>query len=378
MYTREQLTARHMPFSSLRYSTEAFVDYCLDECKPKFNYALVGPGVSQSESQPVSLREPHGFQVGGVRMPHGKVNPPHLHFTCEVFICTRGQWEVRWGFDPGFESAVISEGDIISVPTWIFRGFRNVGPDDGFLFTALGGDNTGGIIWAPEVLSAAREKGVLLTDHYRLVDLNRGESLGSGERPLDPMSEGERRLLRRWTREEMESRIVRSVSLQWSSLALLDHALPTGGAEIAPVVGFGMSEHRDILPPIVNPHGVSLEWIRLQPGVTVSRHRLQEKQVMLVVDGAVELEIEGADGPATFLLTGGQAGWDSYALPGGCWRSVKQFGQTPARALLMTAGDQRKRIEWDPTVVSSAAHFDQTHDASGYLARRSTILKAQA
>ena len=130
--TEGQINARFIPFSSLQYSTEAFIDYCIPECAPKYNYALIGAGVSQSPKQPVSLREKHGFQLGGISMPHGKRNPPHMHFTAEVFICTRGQWEVHWGFNPGYQTAEIGEGDILTVPTWIYRGFKNVGVDDGF------------------------------------------------------------------------------------------------------------------------------------------------------------------------------------------------------------------------------------------------------
>jgi hypothetical protein len=89
-----QLQQRYIAFSGLRYTTEAFIDYAIEACSPKYNYALIGPGVSQNPNQPVSLREPHGFQVGGVSMPHGKTNPPHMHFTCEVFMCFRGDWRL--------------------------------------------------------------------------------------------------------------------------------------------------------------------------------------------------------------------------------------------------------------------------------------------
>ena len=126
LLTSQELSARHIPFSGLRYSTEAFIDYAIPECQPKHNYALIGPGVSQNAAQPVSLREPHGFQVGGVRIPHGKINTPHMHFTCEVFICTRGDWRVQWGFNPAARELDIGEGDLASIPTWIYRGFTNL------------------------------------------------------------------------------------------------------------------------------------------------------------------------------------------------------------------------------------------------------------
>ena len=188
MITPEALAERHIPFSSLRYTTEAFVDYCIPECTPKYNYALIGPGVSQNPNQPINLREPHGFQVGAVSMPHGKTNPAHMHFTCEVFICVRGNWRVRWGFNPEDLHAEIGEGDIVSVPTWIYRGFTNVGVDDGFMFTALGGDHTGGVLWGPTTLAAAAERGVRLTEDYRIVDASRGDALQPHEKLLQPMT----------------------------------------------------------------------------------------------------------------------------------------------------------------------------------------------
>lgn len=378
MYTIEQLRARYMPFSSLEYSTEAFVDFCLEECKPKYNYALIGPGVSQSKSQPVSLREPHGFQVGGVRIPHGKINPPHLHFTCEVFICTRGEWEIRWGFDPDFKTAVIRTGDLVSVPTWIFRGFRNVGEDDGFLFTALGGDDTGGIIWAPEVLEAARQNGVLLTNQYRLVDTTKGDTLQPYEQPLDALSEGERSRLAKWSEADMERRIVRFSALKWSNRSLLDSTLDGCGGALAPAIGYGICEDSQSEPPITNPHGVSIEWLSLPPGGCVSKHRLIEKQVILVVSGHLVLEIEAIDGMAMFDLAGNQNGWDCYSVPSGAWRTLKNPGALPLQLLLMTAGDQRKRIDWEPGVIHRARSMDLALDASGYVAPLSVLRKAQA
>ena len=144
MLTEHQIKERFIPFSSLRYTTDAFIDYRIPGCGPKKNYALIGPGVSQNPNQPVSLREKHGFQVGGVSMPAGVTNPPHMHFTAEVFICTRGTWQFHWGFNPEPSTAEFGAGDICSVPTWIYRGFKNIGEDEAFMFTGLGRDDTGG------------------------------------------------------------------------------------------------------------------------------------------------------------------------------------------------------------------------------------------
>ena len=377
MITPAQLAERFIPFSNLRYSTEAFIDYCIPECKPKHNYALIGPGVSQNPNQPVSLREHHGFQVGGVSVPHGKINPPHMHFTCEVFICTRGDWRIQWGFNPHASSAEIGDGDLVSVPTWIYCGFTNIGVDDGFLFTALGGDNTGGFLWGPDTLEAAAREGVFLTDDYRIIDTRRGDALAPGEKRLQPMTAAEIAALRVWPVAEMAQRIVRFAALRWSRQGLLDSALPGCGAQMAAAIGLGVLEDRDLAAPVTNAHGVSIEWLKIPAGGCVSRHRLQEKQVLIAKAGRISVEVDTSEGPVAHTLVGTPSAWDSFSLPEGCWRVLRNAGDSEALALLMTAGDHRKRIDWDPSVEAAAAAMGLARDASGFVASKTFVDRAQ-
>ncbi len=377
MITPEALQERFIPFSSLRYSTEAFIDYCLPECQPKYNYALIGPGVSQNPKQPVSLREHHGFQVGGVAIPHGRINPPHMHFTCEVFICTRGQWRVQWGFNPEASAADIGEGDILSVPTWLYRGFTNIGVDDGFLFTALGGDNTGGILWGPSTLAAAEKQGVRLTEDYQIIDSRRGDTMPEGARPLQPMSAQEIAELRVWSAAEMAQRTVRFADLLWSQHGLLDSALPGCGAQVAAVIGLGLSQDRNTQAPVTNTHGLSMEWLRVPAGGSVSRHRLREKQVLITKRGRLDVTVDTTAGPVCHTAVGTDTTWDSFSLPANCWRALRNSGPGEALALLLTAGDQRKHIEWDDAVVQACAAQDLALDASGFVAIKRFVDRAQ-
>lgn len=377
MISPTDLDARFIPFSSLRSTTEAFIDYCLPECQPKFNYALIGPGVAQNPNQPVNLREPHGFQVGGVSIPHGKVNPAHMHFTCEVFICTRGTWKIQWGFNPEPESAEIGEGDIVSVPTWVYRGFTNVGVDDGFLFTALGGDRTGGVLWGPTTVAAATRNGVHLTDDYRMIDTTRGEALAPETKLFQPMSPQEIAQLRVWSAPEMLRRIVRFADLRWSTHGLLDSALPGCGAQMASAVGLGMTEDRNLQAPVANAHGVSIEWLRIPAGGSVSRHCLEEKQVLINKRGGLSLTVETTEGPISHTLVGTPTSWDTFSVPPGCWRTLRNSGEGEVLALVMTAGDHRKRVTWDDGVLAAAALAGLAHDASGFVAPKAFVDRAQ-
>ena len=59
MLTEHQIKERFIPFSSLRYTTDAFIDYRIPGCGPKKNYALIGPGVSERKRK----RERKGQKV---------------------------------------------------------------------------------------------------------------------------------------------------------------------------------------------------------------------------------------------------------------------------------------------------------------------------
>ena len=379
MPTPSQLKERFIPFSTLKYSTEAFIDYCIPECSPKKNYALIGSGVSQNPNQPVSLREKHGFQVGGVAMPPGQTNPPHMHFTAEVFMCTKGQWDLQWGFNPEPLKVRLGPGDIASVPTWIYRGFQNVGENEGFMFTALGQDDTGGILWGPQTLAAARAQGVHLTEDYRIIDENSGQIWDSSSmKHLEPMTNAEISQLKHWPIEEMKQRVVRHSDLDWQSDALLDAVCNTNGAQIAPVIGLGMSESRFHSAPIHNSHGFSIEWLRIPVGGHVAAHALLEKQVLSVYQGSLAIHVSSEMQTTALMISadplcvahGTSDAWDSFAMPGEVWRCLRNVGDISVTVLVMTPGDAGKRIHWAPDVVDAAARAGYSIDANGYVAMK--------
>ncbi len=382
-WTAAQLQERLIPYDSLRYSTDAFIDYRIPGCGPKKNYALIGPGVSQNPNQPVSLREKHGFQVGGVAMGPGVLNPPHMHFTAEVFVCTRGRFDLHWGFNPTRNEYPLDEGDIASVPTWIYRGFQSKGTasgGEGFMFTALGRDDTGGILWGPATLEAARAQGVHLTEDYKIIDEQLGGKWDDASmKRLQPMTPEEINQLREWSPEQIRQRVAKFSQLEWAA-GLLDSANDGCGAQLAPAIGHGMSEARNHLAPIMNSHGFSIEWLKIPVGGKVSLHSLSSKQVVLMHRGEVSIAIHNdAETQAVInvTLSGSEQGNDSYAMPASVWRSYHNQGNSDAFVVLMTPGDERKKIDWAPAVVAQAAQAGYTRDANGYIGLKRFVDRSQ-
>jgi len=340
--------------------TSAFVDVRLDGSEGKASYSFIGPGVSQNADQVVNLTEPHGFCIGAASMPSGAVNNQHMHFTAEVFICTRGQWQMRLG-QHGDQRVEIGPNTVFSIPPWIFRGFQNLGGDDSWVFAVLGGDDTGGLLWAPQVLEAAAATGLYLTPDHAVVDASAGDPIDGTLAPVD-----ESRLveLDSYTDGEIRERIVGPDQLEWSSSALLSAVLPDHGSAMAPVIGFGLTEDRRHRPPIWTPHGFTLEWLRLDPGASTGLHRIEQSQALFLVDGEWQISYNRDGDRAARRVAEGSV----VSVPAGCWRELSNAGASTASCLIVCGGDERARVEWDPTVVAAASDLGWGHDAGGYLA----------
>ena len=339
----------------------AFVDCRIAGSQPKGNYSVIGAGVTQSADQVINLSEPHGFAIGVAEMPNGITNNLHVHYTAEVFIIFRGEWLFRWGAGGDDGELVGRAGDVVSIPTWIFRGFTNIGPDDGWIYTALGRDDSGGVIWHPDILARAAETGMYLTRDNMLVDTTMGAPPPDDAERMVPLTAEFIAGLRRYSVDELVARTITAAERAWSAAALLDGVLPGHAAELAPVIGFGMTQDRAAAPKVVNPHGFSVEWLRIAPGNEVGPFRTDPKQVLICHAGAVEVTL----GDTSCARVDP---WDLFSVPGGVWRTVRSIGDVPAVLAVITAGDARAILEWSPAIVAAARAHGVGVDPNDYLA----------
>ncbi len=302
----DELTRRTIRRSDWVSCNSAFIDCRTPGSDRKENYAFIGPGVSQNPDQYVNLSEEHGYNVGAAGMPNGVTNNLHLHFTAEVFINFGGTFRLRWGVDGKQGEYVSHDGDVITVPTWIFRGFTNEGPDDGILLTVLGHDVTGGIIWGPSVLREAESYGLHLTADSRLIDTVAGDELPTDVPLITPMKQQYIDELTTYTPAEMRQRVIQPSDRVYSRRALLSSDVPGGGAELALGIGYGMSEDRRQVPRVHEPHSFNLAWLRAVPGQGVLRHRHDQTQVLTVKSGVWDVTLN--DGDAALHRAAGRAG----------------------------------------------------------------------
>ena len=181
---------RVVRYGELKPCKTAFIDAHTPGSDRKENFTIIGGGVSESPDQHVHIATPHGFNIGAAGQPPKCRNSLHSHRTAEVFFVLSGRWRFFWGRWGDAGEVVLEKGDIINIPTGIFRGFENVGTDYGMIMAILGGDDAGGgVIWAPQVIEDAQAHGLVLAETGKLYDTKKGQALPDGVGPMPVLSE---------------------------------------------------------------------------------------------------------------------------------------------------------------------------------------------
>ena len=190
--TPAEMEPRIVRYGDLMPCKTAFIDAHTPGSDQKENFTIIGGGVSESPDQHVHIAIPHGFNIGAAGQPPKCRNSLHSHRTAEVFFVVSGRWRFFWGRWGDAGEVILEEGDIINIPTGIFRGFENIGTDYGMIMAILGGDDAGGgVIWAPQVIEDATDHGLVLGENGQLYDSKKGQHLPDGVAPMPVLSEAE-------------------------------------------------------------------------------------------------------------------------------------------------------------------------------------------
>ncbi len=176
-------------FNELVPSSLPFVEGRLEGHKERKNYTIIGRGVAEDTKQLIKIQSLHGYNLGAVSAMPKNGSGLHSHTTAEVFVIYSGKWRFYWGAD-GKQETILEAGDIISMPTNMFRAFENVGDKESLMFVVLGGDDPGIITWVPEILKKAKETGMALLDDNSLIDLKKVE-VPNGRKMIEPITQDE-------------------------------------------------------------------------------------------------------------------------------------------------------------------------------------------
>ena len=190
--TQYTMDDRIVRYGELVPCKTAFIDAHTPGSDQKENFTIIGGGVSESPDQHVHIAIPHGFNIGAAGQPPKCRNSLHDHNTAEVFFVLSGRWRFFWGRGGSAGEVVLEQGDIINIPTGIFRGFENIGTEYGMIMAILGGDDAGGgVHWAPQVIEDAADHGLILGENGKLYDQKKGQKLPDHISPMPVMQSEE-------------------------------------------------------------------------------------------------------------------------------------------------------------------------------------------
>lgn len=335
-WTMSAMQQRLVRYEELIPCLNAFVDTYTPGSDQKENFTIIGPGVAEHPDQHVHISEPHGFNIGGARQPPGCTNSQHSHLTEEVFVVHSGTWAFRCGVDCKDAEIVLGPGDCISLPVNVFRGFENIGEDEGYLFAILGGDDPGHVTWAPDVFEKATQYGLVLLENGQLVDTTRGETVPAGEQPQTPTTQAQIDAHRVLTAEDLRGCVAFADAQQSADDSALGSAAQ--GAVESPIIGLANPAEGIAAGPLAWRHGFHLRRLDIAPGAGIAPHAREEKEVVFVHRG--ELTV-GWDEQALVLRAG-----DVLTLPTGLFRSLHNAGTEALVAYIVRGGDTPAAPRW--------------------------------
>lgn len=281
----------------------AFIDTRSPGSDQKENFTIIGPGVAENPNQHIHISIPHGFNIGGARQPAGCLNSQHSHLTEEIFVVHTGTWAFYTGVDGKDAKVILNEGDIISIPLDIFRGFENVGEGLGYLYAVLGSDDPGRVLWVPKVFDMAKEFGLILLENGSLVDTTLNETIPQGIKPMSVTSDDQIAQHRVITSEELAQTVVKTSDFNWSKNSYLSQF---EGVFEAPLVG-RLNADTLIQTQLNWRHGFNISGLKLQPNAKVANHIRFEEEVIFVHKGSLTIDL-GEEG---LILTQG----DTFSVP---------------------------------------------------------------
>ncbi|NIY71259.1 cupin domain-containing protein [Marivivens donghaensis] len=218
--TPQEMESRIVRYGELVPCKTAFIDAHTPGSDQKENFTIIGGGVSESPDQHVHIKDTPGFNIGAAGQPPKCRNSLHSHRTAEVFFVLKGRWRFFWGRWGDAGEVVLEEGDIINIPTGIFRGFENIGIDYGMIMAILGGDDAGGgVQWAPQVIEDAKDHGLVLGENGKLYDSKKGQFLPEGVKPMPLLTEEQ---LKAYPEPTTADVIPGYVARYWDLMALAD------------------------------------------------------------------------------------------------------------------------------------------------------------
>jgi mannose-6-phosphate isomerase-like protein (cupin superfamily) len=159
-------------FSAQKSTAKSFIDTRIAGHERDI-FQVIGNGVNEDPAHKPAITDHRDFSVGIISAEHGKGASLHIHETIEMFMPLDGKWAIYWLDDKGEQQEVILEKhDVVSVPSGVWRGFRNESGCPALLFAINGGTDPGRVTWPQSMIEAAQKAGLKLSPEGDLYEVS--------------------------------------------------------------------------------------------------------------------------------------------------------------------------------------------------------------
>lgn len=168
------------------------------------------------------------------------------------------------------------------------------------------------------------------------------------------------------TPEYMESqRIGRFVELKSSAKAFIDALIPGYERDLYNIIGRGVVEDKELLPPIKDNRDFNLGLIKAEPGKGASPHIHATIEVFFALTGKWAIYWQNRDGARHEVILDP---YDTVSVPIGLSRGFRNAGGETAYMLAIVGGTDPGRVEWPSETVDMARQHGIGLDENGDLA----------
>ncbi len=168
------------------------------------------------------------------------------------------------------------------------------------------------------------------------------------------------------TPEYMESeRIGRFAELKSSAEAFIDALIPGYERDLYNIVGRGVVEDKELVPPILDNRDFNLGLIKADPGKGASLHIHATNEVFFALTGQWAIYWQNQDGARHEVIL---AQYDTVSVPIGLSRGFRNAGEETAYLLAIVGGTDPGKVEWPQETIDMAREHGIGLDENGDLA----------
>lgn len=165
--------------------------------------------------------------------------------------------------------------------------------------------------------------------------------------------------------EFMESeRVGRYKELKLSTRAFVDALIPGFERDILSIIGRGVVEDKDLIPPITDNRDFNMGLIRCDPGKGSSLHIHATIECFFILSGTWSIEWQNKDGTMHEAILGQ---YDTVSVPIGLSRGFHNIGDESALMLAIIGGTNPGKVLWPQETIDEAKKHGIEFDVTGDL-----------